>query len=153
MSQQPQDDPEIAARMQAHREAQRKASVEGMTVAQRLMRAAALRTVTISLPDDTPDGIPVEVYVPTRADLDRILKLTSEVTLAGQRGETAKEAQLVDELYQIFAGLCVDPSLDVEFWRSGQYGMSEYLAIQDGLFETTLELREDARKFRQKSRR
>ncbi len=150
---QPQDDPEIAARMKAHREAQRKASTEGMTVAQRLMRAAALRTATIRVPDGTEEGIGIEVYVPTRADLDTILKLTADIQKAARQGNSAQERQLTDNLYQMFAGLCVDPSLDVEFWRAGNYSMGEFLAIQDGLFETTLTLRDEARRFRAQSRR
>ena len=150
---QPQDDREIAARMKAHREAQRKASTEGMTVAQRLMRASALRTSTIRIPDGTEEGIGIEVYVPTRADLDTILKLTADVQKAALRGDGAQERQLTDDLYQVFAGLCVDPSLDIEFWRAGNYSMGEFLAIQDGLFETTLTLRDEARRFRAQSRR
>ena len=150
---QPQDDPEIAARMRAHREAQRKASTEGMTVAQRLMRAAALRTTTIRVPDGTDEGIGIEVYVPSRADLDGILKLGADIQKAARRGDGAQERQLTDDLYQVFAGLCVDPSLDIEFWRAGDYSMGEFLAIQDGLFETTLTLRDEARRFRAQSRR
>ena len=150
---QPQDDPEIAARMKAHREAQRKASTEGMTVAQRLLRAAALRTTTIRIPDSTEEGIGIEVYVPTRADLDTILKLTADIQKAARRGDGAQERQLTDDLYQVFAGLCADPSLDIEFWRAGNYSMGEFLAIQDGLFETTRTLRDEARRFRSQSRR
>ena len=150
---QPQDDPEIAARMKAHREAQRKASTEGMTVAQRLMRASALRTTTIRVPDGTDEGIGIEVYVPSRADLDGILKLGADIQKAARRGDGAQERQLTDDLYQVFAGLCVDPSLDIEFWRAGNYSMGEFLAIQDGLFETTLTLRDEARRFRAQSRR
>lgn len=150
---QPQDDPEIAARMKAHREAQRKASTEGMTVAQRLMRAAALRTTTIRVPDGTDEGIGIEVYVPTRTDLDTILKLGADIQKAARRGDGAQERQLTDDLYQVFAGLCVDPSLDIEFWRAGNYSMGEFLAIQDGLFETSLTLRDEARRFRAQSRR
>jgi hypothetical protein len=150
---QPQDDPEIAARMKAHREAQRKASTEGMTVAQRLLRAAALRTTTIRIPDSTEEGIGIEVYVPTRTDLDTILKLTADIQKAARRGDGAQERQLTDDLYQMFAGLCVDPSLDIEFWRAGNYSMGEFLALQDGLFETALTLRDEARRFRTQSRR
>ena len=139
--------------MKAHREAQRKASTEGMTVAQRLLRAAALRTTTIRIPDSTEEGIGIEVYVPTRTDLDTILKLTADIQKAARRGDGAQERQLTDDLYQMFAGLCVDPSLDIEFWRAGNYNMGEFLALQDGLFETTLTLRDEARRFRTQSRR
>ncbi len=153
MTNQPQDDPEIVARMNAHREAQRKASLEGMTVAQRLMRAAALRTTTIYVPDDTEEGIGIEVYVPTRADLDTLLRINAEIRKAGIRGDGDQERQLTDELYQMFAALCVDPSLNVDFWREGNYSMGEFMALQDALIETTLELRGEARKFRAKQRR
>ncbi len=153
MTSQPQDDPEIVARMKAHREAQRKASLEGMTVAQRLMRAAALRTTTIYIPDDTEEGIGIEIYTPTRADLDTLLRLSAEARAAGLGGDGDLERQIADKLYQMFAGFCVDPSLDVEFWRQGNYSMGDLMALQDALIETTLELRGEARKFRAKSRR
>jgi len=117
------------------------------------MRAAALRTATIRIPDGTEEGIGIEVYVPSRADLDTILKLTADIQKAARRGDGAQERQLTDDLYQVFAGLCVDPSLDIEFWRAGNYSMGEFLAIQDGLFETTLTLRDEARRFRAQSRR
>ena len=149
----PEDDPGIAARMKAHREAQRKASIEGMTVAERLMRASALRTATIAIPDDTPEGVQVEVYVPTRAELDRISALIAGLRQAAVRGDTAAVERQTDEIYQTYAGLCVDPALDVEFWRSGNFGLLEYTAIQDGLFELVVPLREEARRFRAKSYR
>jgi len=149
----PDDDPGIAARMKAHREAQQKAAVEGMTVAERLMRASSLRTATIAIPDDTPEGIRVEVYVPTRAELDRLSTLIAGIRQAAIKGDTAEVERQTDEIYQIYAGLCIDPTLDVEFWRAGNFGLLEYTAIQDGLFELVVPLREEARRFRAKSYR
>ena len=149
----PEDDPGIAARMKAHREAQKKAAVVGMTVAERLMRASHLRTATIAIPDDTPEGIPVEVYVPTRAELDQISGLIFGIRQAASRGDTAAVKRQTEEMFEIYAGLCVDPSLDAEFWQAGTTGLMEYTAIQDGLFEMVVPLREEARRFRQKSNR
>lgn len=73
---------------------------ESLTVAQQLMVAALDQTIEIDL-----SGVTVTIYAPFAEEVDRFLG-------AARRGDT-------ETLCTQIAELCVDPSLDAEFFRSG----------------------------------
>lgn len=142
------DDPSLSARLRARQQELAAARVEDMTVAERLTRRALLApTVVIDLGDDD-DPIPVEVRVPVSAELDVLLTLQSRFSAATTPEESAA---ITNEVADVLGELCVDPSLNAEFWRSGMFELSAMFAIILGAISEAMERVKQAESFRKTS--
>lgn len=139
------DDPSLSARLRARQQALAATRVEDMTVADRLTRRAlAAPTVIIDLGDDD-DPIPVEVRVPVSAELDVLLTLQARLAAASTSAETS---MISDEVTAVLGDLCVDPSLNAEFWRSGMFDLSAMFAVILGAISEAMERVKQAESFR-----
>jgi len=146
------DNPEISARVQE----KTIESSEMQTLAQRLMRRAHSDTFFVPL----DEGLEIEVYIPTDSEVIELVKLQADVFRVGTEMQ-AKGSDIsaittgVDVIADSYARLavllgklCVDPSLDYEFFVSGCISASDKGEIIKSILEHVGKGRELAGKFR-----
>ena len=117
-------------------------AAEAMTVADRLTRRAKAQTVELTLSDDEGNII-IAMRQPTRREMDDLQKLQKEL----QDEKTQDNAN--KRLCKMLDSLCIDDSLDYDFWMAGNYGMDDLIAIVQKLFESLVEQVRSAQSFRQ----
>jgi len=120
------DDGGITERKQKRMETTVAETAAGLTIAERLTRRAKERTVSLELSDHEGD-FEITMRQPTRAEMDGLQKMQ----IAIQNESTQDEAN--DRLCVSLGDLCLDESLDYEFWMAGNYSMQ-------GLFQLCVEL-------------
>jgi len=146
------DNPEISARVQE----KTIESSEMQTLAQRLMRRAHSDTFFVPL----DDGLEIEVYIPTDSEVIELVKLQTDVYRVGkelQKSGTDLEAvvdgiDIVSDGYArlsiLMGKLCVDPSLNAEFFASGCISAADKAQIIGGIIESVNKGRQLSKKFR-----
>lgn len=146
------DNPEISARVKKNEIEQE----EVLSVAQRLMRRAHSSTFTVSL----DDGLEVVVYVPTDSEIVELIKLQTDVYRVGvELQKTGVDIDTVGDgidivsdgygrLSKLLGKLCVDPSLNAEFFASGCISASDKAQIIGGIIDSVNKGRELSKKFR-----
>ena len=146
------DNPELSKRARSNDIEQ----TEVLSVAQRLMGRAHSSTFTVSI----DDGIEVEVYVPTDSEVVELVKLQTDVYRVGkelQKSGTDLEAvgdgiDIVSDGYArlsiLMGKLCVDPSLNAEFFASGCISAADKAQIIGGIIESVNKGRQLSKKFR-----
>lgn len=102
---------------------------EELTVAQQLMVAALDQTIEIDL-----SGVTVTIYAPFAEEVDRFLG-------AARRGDT-------ETLCAQLADLCVDPSLDADFFRAGALTQRDLKRITEAICGMDEETRSAIDRFR-----
>ena len=113
------DDPTLSARLRSRQHEITATKAEDLTLADRLTRRALDQRITIDLGDEA-GAIPVEIRVPTFAELDRLGIVRA--TLASGTLETVPEyAAISAEMCEIVGGLCTDPTLGPGFWKDGLF--------------------------------
>lgn len=147
------DNPELSKRARSNDIEQ----TEVLSVAQRLMGRAHSSTFTVSIDDD---GIEVEVYVPTDSEVVELVKLQTDVYRVGkelQKSGTDLDAvgdgiDIVSDGYArlsiLMGKLCVDPSLNAEFFASGCISAADKAQIIGGIIDSVNKGRELSKKFR-----
>jgi len=146
------DNPEISARVQE----KTIETAEMQTLAQRLMRRAHSDTFFVPL----DDGLEIEVYIPTDSEVIELVKLQTDVYRVGkelQKSGTDLEAvvdgiDIVSDGYArlsiLMGKLCVDPSLNAEFFASGCISAADKAQIIGGIIESVNKGRQLSKKFR-----
>jgi len=146
------DNPEISARVQE----KTIESSEMQTLAQRLMRRAHSDTFFVPL----DEGLEIEVYIPTDSEVIELVKLQTDVYRWGkelQNSGTDLEAvvdgiDIVSDGYArlsiLMGKLCVDPSLNAEFFASGCISAADKAQIIGGIIESVNKGRQLSKKFR-----
>ena len=146
------DNPEISARANKNQIEQ----TEVLSVAQRLMRRAHSSTFTVSL----DDGLEIEVFVPTDSEVVELVKLQTDVYRVGMElQKTGVDIETVgdgidivssgyERLSKLLGKLCVDPSLNAEFFASGCISAADKSQIIGGIIESVNKGRELSKKFR-----
>lgn len=145
------DNPEISARF--HKETH-ESQQEYSQVAQYLMGRAHQDTffVTIGQAD-------IEVRVPTRVELMRLTKLQADVWSESKRkysdDESAVEsiqfiAKVFDEIFTLLDRLCIDESLDYQFFSMGLMSDEDIAEIIEGILKYHNTKQEKIGKFRKK---
>jgi len=141
---------------------------ENLTIQQRLMRRLHTRTAKIPLQDDLGEFY-VEVHLLSPAEQEEIRGFYQKLTAVSEdldkaianpnekliKQLTRKSTKLLDKLYHYAESVCVDPSLNYEFWKTGEGFLasdpsrivSETLMASQGL-GTAREERRDLNKFR-----
>jgi len=114
-----------------------------LTIAERLTRRAKQLATKITLSDDIGE-FEIEMRQPTRKQLDELLKLKQEI----QQIETQEEAN--KKLYSLLADLCLDDSLDFEYWEKGDYALADLLDILNKPFDDVLTRYNEVKSFRKK---
>lgn len=138
------EDPSLSARLHERQVEIEKSDVSDLTIADRLTRRALNQRITINLGDDK-DPIPIEVRVPTSAEMDLLISVRDRLSEA----KTRDERKVVEEsMIVTIAGICIDPSLDVEFWESGLFPVESMLMITHATNMEAAERIRAAREFR-----
>jgi hypothetical protein len=105
--------------------------LENLTIAERLTRRAQRKTTSITLEDDE-GTFTIEMFQPTRKELDELLKCQADL----QNVKTQEKAY--ETLYNLLAELCRDDTLDYDFWKEGAYGLTDLMDIINTLFGNVL---------------
>ena len=101
----------------------------GLTIADRLTRRAKAQTVELAMSDE--DGeFKIIMRQPTRAEMEEMQRMQELIT----QEDTYDEAN--DTLCGTLSDLCLDDSLDYEFWQNGNYSMSDLMDVVNKLFES-----------------
>lgn len=132
---------------QKEKQQQQKAAEE-YSLAERLMRAAAVNKVTVKLKDDL-GTFTVECRRFTWSEQERLLELNRQL-------QNTKEVLSRDEINKQFFGLlayptgvCLNPELDLAFWRRGEYSLDLPRLILLTCQQQSLDSVDAARSFRQ----
>jgi len=135
-------DPAIQARRAARLKELAAKKAESYSIADRLTRRALERTIELKFTDSEGE-FEVKVHVPLRDEFDYLLHLIKSFDTKGTNPD-----ELTDELYKLFAHLCVDPSLDYEFWKEGAYDAGDFYTIFQQLVDKTAGFITQAQSFR-----
>jgi len=138
-----QDDPGIAERRRGRQVKQAAENAVGLTIAERLTRRAKAKTVELPMNDEDGD-FAIVMQQPTRVEMDDLRVMQ----IAIQNESTQDAAN--DQLCVILESLCIDDSLDYEFWMAGNYDMIDLIDIVNKLFESLTTRVKEAQTFRNK---
>ncbi len=136
-----QDDPGIAKRKHDRQVKTAAETAAGLTIADRLTRRAKARTVELPMQDEDGD-FTITMRQPTRAEMDELQRMQ----IAIQKEDAQDEAN--DRLCVMLDHLCINGSLDYQFWMDGNYSMEDLIAIIQKLFESLVAQVKAAQSFR-----
>jgi hypothetical protein len=119
---------------------------QNLTIAQRLTKRALERELEIPMTDSAGEFF-IKLHIPTRDEFDQILAL---MPLIGNKAAPKEALKAVDEFYRLLEVLCVDKSLNYEFWKEGAYDTTDFFAVLMKLMEDLTKLRGEAQSFRPK---
>ena len=131
------DDLGIDARKKA-RKAKEVAEVStGLTIAARLTNNAKLQTVDVKMQDDNGD-FNIPMHLPSWGETCELTQIeTMMVNMKGRK-----------RLAELMEGLCVDPSLDYNFWFGGSIGLIDMRLLIEGLTTAATERIKEVKSFR-----
>jgi hypothetical protein len=136
-----QDDPKIAERRRGRKVKQAAEDAAGLTIAERLTRRSKAQTVELTL-DDEGGEFGIEMRQPTRAEMDDLQKMRAAIQEEGSQDEAN------ERLCRTLEDLCLDESLDYQFWMAGDYDMIDMIDIVNKLFESLVVRVKAAQTFR-----
>ena len=118
-----------------------------LDIRERLLAQVKLSSVDVSF-NDKAGQFKVKCRILTDSEQRRILKLQENLA---KIKSTADYENLINELYDMLAypdGICQEPSLTKEFWRSGEFGTTVPLQIIADVLSQTNETMQQVSKFR-----
>jgi hypothetical protein len=119
-----QDDPKIAERRHGRQVKQAVEDAVGLTIAERLTRAAKNDRISIPMTDEDGDFV-LEMREPFISERKTIQKM-----LNGIKDNTIKQQEQAEEdLANLLAKYSIDPSLDVDFWVRADFTPSKFQSI------------------------
>lgn len=136
-----EDSPGIEERRQNRQAKEAEEQAIGLTIAERLTRRAKAQTVELVMQDEDGD-FAITMRQPTRAEMEDMQKMQELI----MQESTQDEAN--DQLCATLSDLCIDDSLNYEFWRGGNYSMNDLMDIVNKLFESIVVRVKEARSFR-----
>lgn len=111
-----EEDPEVTSRFRSRMKKIRNAEADGLTIADRLMRRAYDQRFIIPFPVEGGAPVPVEVRMPLAAELDELMRLQGD----NRAAKTAAERRSLNRrICEMLGSLCIDESLDADFFESG----------------------------------
>ena len=118
------EDPDLERRRREREGDLAKKRVEDLTVAERLTLRALDKTIKAPFTDKF-GKFEIEMKVPLRYEYDELIRLQSDVM-----GTDVKRVKIASEiLFKMFDCLCIDESLNFEYWKSGAYDMADMTAM------------------------
>lgn len=119
--------------------------VNELSIAERLTLSALERIKDVPFEDRHGEFL-VKMYTPLRSEYDEIVRLQDELKSGDQkRVETAS-----DIFFMMLGALCVDDSLNYEFWKNGAYDPMDMIRLMDALTSEMIEKVAEAQSFRKK---
>lgn len=136
-----QDDPKIAERRHERQVKKAAETAVGLTIAERLTRRANAKTIELPMIDE--DGVfSIVMRQPTRVEMEDLQRAQEE--LQNEKSQDAAN----DRLCVMIARLCIDESLDYQYWMDGNYDMVDLIDLVNTLFGSLVERVKAARSFR-----
>lgn len=134
-------DPELTERKEQRIVTEQVGAAVAMSVADRLTRRAKAQTVDLTLSDGVGDFI-ITMRQPTRREMDDLQKLQNDIQDVNTQDEANKS------LCGMLDSLCIDDSLNYDFWMSGNYSMNDLITLVQKLFESLVKQVKSAQSFR-----
>lgn len=135
-----------------------KEQAEFQTVAQRLMMRAHTSSFEVPISDD----IIIQMHTPTDGEYMELIRLQNDILKTGIKlqkdgiSDVNDATTAIDEissgwdrLHKLIAKLCIDPSLDFEFFQSGHISASDKTAIIKGIINQVQNNQDSTIKFRE----
>lgn len=119
--------------------------VEELTTAERLTLRAYDRTEQVLFKDRYGE-FNVEVHTPLRREFDTIVELQEEL----KSGDTKRIEKASDTFFHMLHSLCVDKSLNYEYWKNGEYAPMDLITIMEELTAAITKKVVEAQSFRKK---
>ena len=119
--------------------------VNELSVAERLTLRALERTVAVPF-EDRHGEFAVKMHVPLRNEFDEIVRLQEEL----KSKEPGRIEKAGIAFFKIIASLCIDDSLNYEFWQNGAYDAMDMIRLIEGLTSEMAEKVQEAQSFRKK---
>ena len=119
--------------------------VEELTIAERLTLRAYDRIEPV-LFKDRHGEFNVDMHTPLRSEYDSIVELQDEI----KSGNPEKIEMASDKFFHMLGFLCVDKTLNYEFWKNGEYNPMDMIAIIEGLTTAMTKKVMEAQSFRKK---
>lgn len=112
------DDPSLTQKLTAKVKAGIEDIKTNLSVAERLTRRAKKETVIIEFEDEI-GKFGIEMRLPTAAEQDRMVELDKLMKAGDPSPELVEQA--TDEIYKTMSSLAIDPSLDYQFFKGGNF--------------------------------
>ena len=116
-----------------------------LTIAERLTLRAYDRVEPV-LFKDRHGEFNVDMHTPLRREYDTIVELQDEM----KSGDSKRIMAGSDTFFHMLHALCVDESLNYEFWKNGEYDPMDMIAIIEGLTAAMTKKVIEAQSFRKK---
>lgn len=156
------DNPAISAAFHAKMHQDTITVSEYVSVADRLTRRAHEKTFLVDIDED----LQVEIFTPTDGEYMELVRLQNDMLKLGKRIKTAgisdvdqatkafdEVASGWDRIHELIARLCVDPSLDFEFFQKGMISPEDKQVIVQGIIDQVQGNREKTVSFREEQPR
>lgn len=119
------EDPELITRANAKHQEILQKKKENLTIAERLTRRALTKTIPVPF-DMEGEQFEIEIRVPFRETMDKILDLQIGIQNAAEEGNVATVREYSKSLQHEIAALCTDDSITPEFLDSGAFLASDF---------------------------
>jgi len=116
-----------------------------LTIAERLTLSALERICDVPFKDRHGEFV-VKMHTPLRSEYDEIVRLQGEL----KSGAPERIEKASNTFFRMFDALCVDDSLDYEFWKTGAYDPMDMIRLMDALTSEMTEKVQEAQSFRKK---
>ena len=114
-----------------------------LTIADRLTLSALERIKDVPFEDSHGEFI-VKMHTPLRNEYDEIVRLQDEL----KSGEPKRIETASETFFRMLGSLCVDDSLNYEFWKNGAYDPMDMIRLMDALTSEMIEKVAEAQSFR-----
>ena len=114
-----------------------------LTIADRLTLSALERIRDVPFEDSHGEFI-VKMHAPLRSEFDEVVRLQEEL----KSGDTKRMETASDIFFRMLDALCVDDSLNYEFWKNGAYDPMDMIRLMDALTSEMIEKVAEAQSFR-----
>ena len=114
-----------------------------LTIADRLTLSALERIKDVPF-EDSHGEFMVKMHTPLRSEFDEIVRLQEEL----KSGDQKRMEKASEEFFRMLDALCVDSSLNYEFWKTGAYDPMDMIRLMDALTTEMIEKVAEAQSFR-----
>ena len=113
-----------------------------LTIADRLTLSALERIRPVPFEDRHGEFI-VKMHAPLRSEFDEVMRLQEEL----KSGDPKRMEKASDSFFRMLDALCVDDSLNYEFWKNGAYDPMDMIRLMDALTSEMVEKVAEAQSF------
>jgi len=140
----------IERKVAERHESLREKNVREMTVAEKLIMRGYEQRRTITLKSEAVGDVEIVIRVPLMVELQRLIELIRKSREPAKNTEGEDPEEVAEELYGLLASICLDDSLDVEFFRAGYISSSDFVEIVMNVSGLTQARAQEIDEFRRK---